>query len=183
MNLPENSCAPSIDRLTAQETALLERLLQLYFFDSSYWSREEICADGRYDGPTAADLAGYVDSPHCQAYLLRVEGQVAGFALTELVEDGDGDSRTWELADMFVLPRYRGMGVASAVVAGLVFASAHPWLLAIFKDDAKAQRYWASAFKRLPFASVRAHADPALPQFTMYIVNEQPQAEAGNGSS
>ena len=78
-----------------------------------------------------------------------------------------------ELADLFVLPKYRGRGVAEAATRSIVLHSEGAWLIAMFKQDLDAHRYWASAFHRLPFASVRRADDEEL--FQIHIVNERSQ--------
>ena len=60
----------NLTKLQLSETEVLQRLLQLYYFESNSWSKEDICSTGLYDGCTAADLALYVDSATAKAYLI-----------------------------------------------------------------------------------------------------------------
>lgn len=161
----------SIDAAGPADQDLLFRLLQLYYFEATRWSGEDVGASGLY----ACDPAGVRSYlvPECpdRAYLFRYDGQVCGFALVEQV-DIDGTTMR-ELADLFVLPKYRGRGVADAAIRSIVLRSEGAWLIAMFKQDLDAQRYWTSAFRRLPFTSVRRAADDAL--FQRHIVNERLQ--------
>lgn len=160
----------SIQPAKSEEKALLFRLLQLYFFDSTRWSGEDLQEDGLYECGEAG-LTIYFDSDSGnRAYLLRVDGKPAGFALVETVPfEGREIS---EFADLFVLPKYRRLGLASAATTRIVINSAEPWLLAIFRSDGEAMRYWKSSFKRLPFRSVRTVDDANDDRFHLFVVNE-----------
>jgi predicted acetyltransferase len=164
----------TIELAKPDEKALLSRLLQLYFFDSTPWSGEDIQEDGRYECNDES-LLNYSDSTdsYC-AYILRVDGKPAGFALLE-DQEFQGKQLT-EFADLFVLPKYRRLGVGSAVVTKLVLDSERTWLFAIFRNDLQALRYWQSSFKRLPFRSVRATEDPEDDRFHLFIINESKSA-------
>jgi predicted acetyltransferase len=164
----------SIDLAKPEEKALLSRLLQLYFYDSTPWSDEDIKEDGRFECDDD-NLLNYNDSANTyRAYILRVDGKPAGFAL---VEDLEFQGRQLsEFADLFVLPKYRRLGLASAVTTQIVLNSDGTWLFAIFRKDLQAMRYWQSAFRRLPFKSVRAAEAPEDDRFHLFIINE-PQSE------
>lgn len=139
----------SIRPATFQDRDVLFNLMQFYFFESSAWSDEDVGADGRYDCSAegvASSLAGSPDWAH----LLHVDGQVAGFVL---VDESDFAGTAYpELADLFVLPKYRGRGVASHAATTLLAPASGPWLLAVFKRDLRAYGYWQRALPRLGFA-------------------------------
>ena len=160
----------SIEPAKPEEKALLFRLLQLYFFDSTRWSGEDVQEDGSYECDEDG-LTNYFDSQSGnRAYILRVDGKPAGFALVEAVPfEGKEIS---EFADLFVLPKYRRLGLASATATQIVINSQSPWLFAIFRSDGEALRYWKSSFKRLPFRSVRAADNAKDDRFHLFVVNE-----------
>jgi predicted acetyltransferase len=161
----------SIEPATIEDKALLFRLLQLYFFDSTRWSEEDLLENGLYECEEDG-LLNYFDSNEgSKAYILRVNGKPAGFAL---VENVPFEGKTIpEFADLFVLPKYRRLGLASAATTRIVINSQNPWLFAVFRKDQEARRFWQAAFKRLPFRSVREVADPAGDRFHLFVVNEQ----------
>lgn len=161
----------SIEPATLDDKTLLFRLLQLYFFDSTHWSDEDLQEDGLYECEEAGLLSYFDSNKGDRAYILRVGGKPAGLALVEEVPfEG---KRISEFADIFVLPKYRRLGLASAATTQIVVNSENPWLFAIFRKDQEARRYWQSSFKRLPFRSVRAADDPAEDRFHFFVVNEQ----------
>jgi predicted acetyltransferase len=160
----------SIEPATLKDKTLLFRLLQLYFFDSTHWSGEDLQEDGLYECDEDG-LLNYFDSiKGNRAYILRVSGKPAGLALVEDVPfEGKQIS---EFADLFVLPKYRRLGLASAATTQIVVNSEKPWLFAIFRKDREAMRYWQASFNRLPFRSVRAADDPADERFHFFVINE-----------
>lgn len=157
-----------IERAVPGDGALLFRLLQLYYFDATRWSGEDILDTGLYDCAEAGVRAYLEPSGEDRAYLLKVDGKVAGFVLVEQIDFEGG--RIAEFADLFVLPKYRGRGLASEAVRQIVLASGHSWLIAVFRGDEEALRYWRNAFTRLPFRSVREA--PASEAFHLFVVNE-----------
>lgn len=160
----------SVEAAKHQDKDLLSRLLQLYFFDSTHWSKEDIQEDGLYECDEES-LLNFLDSESSyRAYILRVDGRPAGFALVEDVSfEGTLIS---EFADLFVLPKSRRLGLASLATRRLVVNSDKAWLIAVFREDAEAMRFWQSAFKKLPFRSVRHANDPTEDRFHLFVVNE-----------
>lgn len=158
----------SIQCATQGDKDLLFRLMQLYYFEATRWSGEDILENGHYECDESG-LQPYFDADSTdQAYILRVDGKPAGFALVEEVPH-EG-ARMHEFADLFVLPKYRRIGLGAAATKRIVLDSDRPWLFAIFRKDHEAQRYWRAAFKRLPFRSVRQLADEEL--FHLFVINE-----------
>ena len=122
----------SIDVAQPAERGLLFRLLQLYYFDSTRWSGEDLQDDGLYDCEEDGLLGYFQENSKDRAYILRVGGKPAGFVLVDDIEfDGKQVS---EFADIFVVPKYRGIGLAAAATNQIVVASEQPWLVAIFRD-------------------------------------------------
>lgn len=161
----------SVEPATLKDKTLLFRLLQLYYFDSTRWSGEDLQEDGLYECEEDGLLSYFNTEDQSRAYILRVSGKLAGFALVDDVPfEG---KRISEFADLFVLPKYRRLGLASAATTQIVINSENPWLFAVFRKDREAVRYWQASFKRLPFRSVRGADDPADEMFHFFIVNEQ----------
>ena len=128
------------------DTDVLFRLMQLYYFESSSWSGEEIGGDGLYDGDRADVAAALLERPHW-ARLLWLDGVLCGFVLVDDIQF-QGQPLP-ELADLFVLPKHRGKGIAKAVVTTLVAPGSGQWLLAIFRKDRKAWAFWTRNLPRM----------------------------------
>ena len=158
----------SIQAATAADKSLLFRLLQLYYFEATRWSGEDILDDGSYDCDEDG-LASYIGAQGADAaYILRVDGKPAGFALVEWLPFGNGQIR--EFADLFVLPKYRRLGLAEAATRRIVLETEGPWLFAVCRKDEAALRYWNNAFARLPFRAVRPGPEDEV--FHQFIIND-----------
>lgn len=161
----------SIESAKLKDKTVLFRLLQLYFFDSTRWSGEDLQESGLYECEEDGLLNYFKESGGDRAYILRVNDKLAGFALVEDIPfEG---KRISEFSDLFVLPKYRRLGLASAATTQIVLSTGHPWLFSVFRKDRDAIGYWQASFKRLPFRSVRVADDPAEDMFHFFVVNEQ----------
>lgn len=156
-------------RIQPGEELTLASLFQFYCYDNSGWDGEDVDVNGRFDA-CEETITDYVRDPAKAAYWIKVEGALAGFAVTEPVDLPDGAIE--EFADFFVLKKFRRRGVALEVVRNLVVESRQRWLISVFRDDIEAARFWQSAFVRLPFRSIRPWVDETMPQFNFFIVNE-----------
>lgn len=159
----------SIERAGRADHALLFRLLQLYYFEATRWSGEDIGPDGLYECDPAG-VSSYLEADGADAaWILKVDGMVAGFALVEPVPLEGGPVR--ELADLFVLPRYRRLGLADFAFRRLVLDGGEPCLVAVFRKDEDALRHWRRAFARLP-CTVRPGPDDDV--FHLFVVQADP---------
>ncbi len=158
----------TLARVASADAALLDRLWQFYELESSFWSGEDIDEKGRFNSlDDFLERLGTPD-PFDWAYLIRHEGQLAGLLLVGH-QNLRGQS-IMEFCDLYVLPRFRGRGIASEVVRQVVLASDHPWLICVFRADAQALRFWRRAFERLPFASVHEESPSEDPDLHEFIV-------------
>ena len=173
--------AITLARVVPEDAALLDRLWQFYELESSFWSGEDIDETGRFNS-----LDGFLErlrtpDPFDWAYLIRHEGRLAGLLLV-----GHQNLRgrsIMEFGDLYVLPRFRGLGIASEVVRRVVLDSDEPWLICVFRTDAQALGFWRRAFERLPFASVREESPSEDPDLHEFIVNDTARDARGEGAA
>lgn len=148
----------------------LLNLWQYYQLESSVRDGLDVDSAGRFETPTDLFEQTLNAEITTKAYLVNCDAAVAGFLLTDPAEV-EGRAMT-EFADLFILPRYRGRGVATSVIEQIILASNKPWLIAVFRNDPAALAFWHSAFARLPFASVREIDPPEAPAFHEFVVQE-----------
>ena len=160
----------NLTKLKLSETEVLQRLLQLYYFESTHWSKEDICVNGLYDGCTAADLALYVDSATAKAYLVWLNEVLVGFVLLDWIELEQRS--VWELADFFILPKYRGGWIALEVVRQIMAQVGRPMAASTFKENKLALRFFTAVSKRIQLDSMREVAEDEASPFYTFIVNE-----------
>ncbi|WP_422507647.1 GNAT family N-acetyltransferase [Stenotrophomonas sp. GZD-301] len=151
---------------TVADTDTLFRLMQLYYFEASGWSGEEIQPDGLYDCARTDVEASLREQP-TWARLLWWEDTLCGFVLVDDVAFQGQPIR--ELADLFVLPTHRGKGIAAAVVAALVTPQSGPWLLATWRKDLQAKAFWQRNLPRMG-VDVEIPSDDTESHFDMCLI-------------
>lgn len=126
--------------------SLLANLYQFYAYESSDWEQEDVEADGRF----------YIHEPHLRRYwsepgwsasLILADGLIAGFLLIERSEIPGLDAQ--EFADLFVLKRYRHLGIGRAI-ARQMLGDGRTWLVRFYRQDLQAAAFWESVLAQLP---------------------------------
>jgi len=78
----------------------------------------------------------------------------------------------WELADLFILPKYRGGWIALDVVRQIFAQVGQPMAVSTFKENELALRFFKAVEKRVQFESVRELIEKPESPFYTFIVNE-----------
>lgn len=131
---------------TPDQAELLRNLYQFYAYESSDWEQEDVEVDGRFY-IHEEHLQRYWHSPDWSASLVLVDGFIAGFVLVERSEVPGIDAL--ELADLFILKKYRRQGVARAV-AQQFLCRPGDWLLRCQGQDPQAVAFCTSLTNTLP---------------------------------
>src|SRR4051812_942604 len=97
----------------------LERLMQLYAYDFSELMNLDVGEQGLFAGGTP--IASCWVEPWRHAYLVRANERLAGFAIVDERSRLTGDPEIADMAEFFVLRRYRRLGVGGQA-ARLLFA-------------------------------------------------------------
>jgi predicted acetyltransferase len=101
----------------AEDHARLAALFELYAYDFSEVLGLDVGDDGRFRAPA---LDGYWTDPRRHAFLIRVDERLAGFALVQEQSRLTGELGVRDVAEFFVMRRYRRHGIGEHT-AGWVF--------------------------------------------------------------
>lgn len=136
----------TVERVGREALGVVDALLQLYQYDFAeiyehYYGHDpdggDVDEDGRYhyvqpDGEWFTDTGA--------AFLCRVDGALAGFALagthTLVLESGR------ELVEFFVLRKHRGRGVGRRLAVHVFDALPGPWELRIAEPNLDGLAFW-----------------------------------------
>lgn len=122
---------------------VIANLLQLYLYDFSEFTGWAINEHGLFTYPW---LDHYWKDSDRAPFLLRVDGELAGFALVHTSETNG--RRVHHLAEFLVLRKFRRMGVGETA-AGLLFERLPgPWSVAEMDRNVVAQRFWRKVIDR-----------------------------------
>jgi predicted acetyltransferase len=136
---------------SAADRSVLENLAQLYQYDFSEMSRGDpqhgnVREDGRFH---SIDLDRFFAEEDHHEYLIRVDGQVAGFVL---VSPGssfrDLDERVWWIDEFFVMRKYRRLGVGEHVAKTIFDRFRGTWQVAEMQINTGAQAFWRGVIDR-----------------------------------
>ncbi len=140
---------------------LIRNLYQFYAYESSDWEQEDVEVDGRFYIHDE-HLARYWQEPLWRAHLILVDGFIAGFLLIERSELPGIDAL--ELADLFILKKYRRQGVGRAVATQVLTSGTNDWLVRFYPQDEIALAFWRTVLAELerPVHEIALDDDPQL---------------------
>ncbi len=128
-----------------EERPILRHLMELYPYDFSEFDGADTGPVGLYDYPY---LDHYWVEEGRYAYLVRVDGQLAGFVLVSRYNYQSGLKDAWVMSEFFVMRKYRLQGVGERV-ANWVFDQ-HPgnWQVGEISENRPAITFWRKAIGR-----------------------------------
>ena len=151
---------------TEDHKRVIWNLFQFYCYDTSIEDACDVEESGMYS-LSPAYFAQYWTLPTWSAHLLRWRGAIAGFAL---IEDSDALPGAMELADLFVLKRFRRNGVARQVVSHFMSSRDVPWTVVVFDEAAEAKHFWSAVMKLPEFRPARQVPDPDGRDVSVYVL-------------
>jgi predicted acetyltransferase len=117
--------------------AVLKNLFPLYIHDLSQFTAFDVEVDGTFRAPPS--FAAYWQAPERHPFLLRADGNIAGFALVRQME---GEPLTHDMGEFFVLARWRRHGVGRIAAHALFDRFKGLWEVRELVDNLPAQAFW-----------------------------------------
>ena len=127
---------------TANQKPILENLLELYSYDFSEFQDLELGADGRFG---YKNLALYWGDPNRYPFLVRVDGRWAGFALVKRGSELSDDGNVWDMAEFFVVRKYRKMGLGTKTAHEVWRCFPGIWEIRVMESNPAAHQFWERA--------------------------------------
>ena len=144
MEVFQTTSSASVEVIAASpaQAPILANLLELYIYDFSEFIDITLGDDGRFGYP---QLPLYWQEPQRHPFLIRVEGQWAGFALVRRGSQLSGDEQVYDVAEFFILrsARRRGIGRQAAHAIWQRFPGA--WEVRVINRNQQAQSFWRRA--------------------------------------
>ena len=150
-----------LDPATLQDAPLLENLLQLYIHDLSAVFAIELGPDGRF---TYDKLPLYwIEITRRFAFLIRYHGAVVGFVLVTRGSPASDDPEVFDIAEFFVLRRYRRSGVGRR--AAMLTWDRFPgrWIVRVSEGNAGAVSFWRSVIAEYTAGEATESTRPGSP--------------------
>lgn len=135
-----------ISRAGIQEAPVLGRLLQLCLHDYTAHEPFAIGHDGLFEYPM---LDRYWTDRGRHPFIMRHDGQLAGFALIrERERDEEGDWQ-FEMAEFFILRALRRKKLGLTVALNLLNDHRGVWEISYSKGNHSAKQFWAAVIARV----------------------------------
>jgi predicted acetyltransferase len=132
----------TLEQVGAERAETLSNLFQLYVHDfTDFWTerRVELGEDGRF--PLYPELPRYWTEADRDAFLIRADGQLAGFVLLDH-ESHSGEPVDWDMGEFFVARHYRREGVGYRAALLAIGQRPGQWELAVSRLNTPALFFW-----------------------------------------
>ncbi len=161
----------ALRKLTKKDLSAFSMLWQFYQYHQSNFDNEDIDSSGRFDidEEYLRDVAA--GDEDCDAYLIVVENNLAGFVTVEPTEILEREMP--ELSDIFILPKYRSKGIAVHAVRQLMLNSSSNWHVAVYEKDREALKFWDRLFAKLPIENVLKVEPPETEGFHEFVITNK----------
>jgi predicted acetyltransferase len=172
----------SLDLATPEDATLLANLLELYSHDLSDTFGLELGRDGRFG---YQNLPLYWSEPERRfPFLIRWGSQVAGFAFATRGLQASIDIDAFDVAEFFVLRRYRKSGVGRRAAFLLWNRFASRWIVRVSEANAIGHRFWTRIIAEYSNGVFTETARPATPHMwrVFSFVSAKDAARASPGA-
>ena len=127
---------------TREQELVVANLLELYAHDFSEFHDVELGEEGRFVYP---DLALYWSEADRHPFLVRVDGKLAGVILVRRGSRISGDAAVWDMAEFFIVRRYRRRGAGSRAAQEIWRRFPGRWEIRVMEKNETGRRFWARA--------------------------------------
>ncbi len=151
----------SLEAATPGDAALLSNLLELYVHDLSETFPVELGADGRFGYER---LPLYWSEPERRfPFLIRFGTRVVGFALVTRGSPASDDPDAFDVAEFFVVRRYRRSGVGRRAAFLLWKRLAGSWIVRVSEGNRSGRPFWASVISEYTSGAFAETTRPGSP--------------------
>jgi predicted acetyltransferase len=130
---------------TRDDKPVLLALNEYYTYDFSELLGLDVGDDGSFGG---ARIERHFEDPCCHPFLIRVDGKLAGFALHEGRSRLTGEEGVNDVADFFVMRKYRKHAVGARAAVALFDRFAGPWEVRQVRPNVGATAFWRKVIAR-----------------------------------
>jgi predicted acetyltransferase len=123
----------------------LGALFELYVYDFSETLPLDVEEDGRFRLP---QLDAYWTDPRCHPFLIRADEKLAGFALVQERSRLTGDEAVRDVAELFVMRRYRRRGIGEQAARWIFDRFRGPWEVRQRPENVAATAFWRRTIGR-----------------------------------
>lgn len=154
---------------TLSDYPVVQNMARFYVYEMSrdcgLDSKDWACpADGLYE---SFDYKQYFTDKNKLAYLIKVEDELAGFAL--IYQTGEKHDTQWHIGEFFILARFQRRGIGIFIAQQIWQKHPGNWELTVIPENHRALQFWRKAISRAPYHFIEelklkeGRADPSQP--------------------
>ncbi|MBM4222669.1 MAG: GNAT family N-acetyltransferase [Gammaproteobacteria bacterium] len=131
-------------KATIEQKPLLANLLELYAYDFTEFCDFDIGDNGFYGYES---LPLYWTEVTRFPYVIYVDTKIAGFVLVQKGSPISDDTTVWDIAEFFVMKKYKRHGVGTAAALKIWEQFKGPWQVRVLVSNPIACSFWLRAIK------------------------------------
>ena len=135
----------ALQRMDIEEKLLLVRLMELYNYEFSIYSNEDINEYGHYG---YGHIDDYWEEDGRFPYLIRVDGKIAGFALICPHCDYRKEEGARCIGEFFVMLKYRRRGIGRKAATQLFDMHRGLWEVCCWTNNLPASKFWEKVVEK-----------------------------------
>lgn len=132
-------------KATREQQPMLANLIELYTYDFTEFCHFDIGDDGFYG---YKDLPLYWTEDTRYPYLIYVDKKIAGFVLVQKGSPISDDTMIWDIAEFFIMRKYKRHGIGTAAVHKIWNQFEGPWQVRALVSNPIACSFWPQAIKK-----------------------------------
>lgn len=137
-----------------EQEPIVANLLELYGHDFSEFHDLDLGDDGRFG---YKNLSLYWREADRHPFLVRIDGRLAGLVLVKRGSELSGKETVWDMAEFFVIRRYRRRGVGTQIAHEVWMRFPGSWEVRVMQSNVVACNFWERAIALFTGAAM----DPA----------------------
>jgi predicted acetyltransferase len=148
----------TLDAASQRDAVLFSNLIELYVHDLSAIFDVEIGEDGRFG---YEHLPRYWDEPDRRfAFLIRAGGRLAGFALVTRGSPATSDPMDLDVAEFFILRKWRGSGIGRLAARLLWDRLPGTWVVRVSEMNQPGLKFWEPVIRVYTLGAFRMSTVP-----------------------
>ena len=129
----------TIEPIRIEQKSVFVQMMELYLYDFSEFSGEDINEYGYFGYPRIDD---YWNEAGRHPFLIRVDGRIAGLVLVRSCCEHTHLSNPHNIAEFFVMKKYRRKGVGRAAAMKVFDMFPGGWEISQWENNLPARSFW-----------------------------------------
>ena len=128
-----------------EQASVIAQLYELYTYEMTDLADFDIHDNGYYGYD---ELPLYWTDPSRYPYLIWVNKKLAGFVLIQKGSPIKDNPDIWDMAEFFIMRKFRKKGVGQVVVQKVLTQFPGPWQIRVWSNNTTAHAFWQAVIER-----------------------------------